>query len=217
MKELGLQQRHEKATSKKGRERVLAILHAARDLIVSEGFSSFSMRKVAEKSGITVGNLSYYYSSKADLIHDLVESVLEGYQEDWQPFLEDERLSAEEKLIAFMTNIIEDLETKETTRFFPELWVMATHDEVIHEIMMNIYQKVRDIITALIKDINPELSDHSVESLALFISASIEGHTVFVGYNKGRASFLPNILNISLPTFIHAIKTLTNDQIQASK
>ncbi len=43
MKDLRLQRRHEKATSKKGTDRVQEILHATLDLIVEEGFNSLSM------------------------------------------------------------------------------------------------------------------------------------------------------------------------------
>ncbi|GHF10879.1 hypothetical protein GCM10017044_00700 [Kordiimonas sediminis] len=214
MKKLRLQGRHDKATSKKGRDRVLKILNAARDLIIDEGFHRLSMRRVAERSKMTVGNLSYYYSSKSDLLHDLVESVLQGYEDDWDRFLVDEHLSAEEKLASIITAIIEDLATVETTRFFPELWVMATHDPVVKECMIDVYSQVRLIIARLIQEVNPALDETSCYALALFIVSSIEGHTVFIGDDKSCTHLAPHILKVAVPTFLSLVKNATNDSVQ---
>jgi AcrR family transcriptional regulator len=214
MKDLRLQRRHEKASSQKGRDRVQKILHATLDLIVEEGFSSLSMRKIAGRCDMTVGNLSYYYTSKSDLIHDLVDSVLQGYQDIWDPLISDETLTAEEKLIAFIKLIMEDLGTFETTRFFPELWVMATHDSFVCECKMEAYKKVRLALSRLLKEVNPKLTNNSIEALSVFISASMEGHTIFIGYNKSCSAYAPQALNIAVNTFVSIAKNLTNEQIQ---
>ena len=217
VKELSLQGGHEQARSEKGRNSVLKILNAARDLIVEEGFQSFSMRKVAVRCGIKVGNLSYYYASKAALIHDLVDSVLHGYEEIWDPMLADESLSEEDKLVAFIKLIMEDLGTKETTRFFPELWVMATHDEVVRKEKKEVYSKVRAVLSGLIVQINPNLSEKAVEAISVFISSSMEGHTIFVGYNKSCSEFAPQTLNLAIWSFVNLVKNMDDESILAGK
>lgn len=48
-----------------------AILHAAKELFLSEGFKNTSMRKIAAKLGVSPTTLYLYYKDKADIIHAL--------------------------------------------------------------------------------------------------------------------------------------------------
>jgi AcrR family transcriptional regulator len=50
-----------------------AILDAARELFVREGYESFSMRRLAEKVGYSHGSLYLHFRSKQDLFDCLVE------------------------------------------------------------------------------------------------------------------------------------------------
>ena len=47
------------------RERIIACAEA---LFREKGYNSVSMREIAEKAGIRVGNLTYYYSRKELLV-----------------------------------------------------------------------------------------------------------------------------------------------------
>ena len=57
----------------KGEQRINLILEAAELLLIDSGYHNFSMRKVATKAGISVGNLQYYFPSKDKngFCHDL--------------------------------------------------------------------------------------------------------------------------------------------------
>ncbi len=48
------------------------ILDAARELFVSEGYRSVSMRKIAAKLGYSHGSIYYYFQDKAELFYALV-------------------------------------------------------------------------------------------------------------------------------------------------
>ena len=50
-----------------------AILDAARDIFVSQGYESFSMRKLAEKIEYSPGNVYLHFKNKAELFECLVE------------------------------------------------------------------------------------------------------------------------------------------------
>jgi len=55
-----------------------AILDAAREEVVREGYEQFSMRKLAGRIGYSPGALYQHFDSKADLLHGLVE---EGFEQ----------------------------------------------------------------------------------------------------------------------------------------
>ena len=215
MRRLKLQRRHERATSPKGRQRVTEILHAARDIFIEEGYHSLTMRKIAARCGMTVGNLSYYYSNKQALLHDLMDAVIQGYIEDFDAIMADPSLSPEEQFEAIVRFIMEDLTTKETTYFFPELWVLANHDPVAAEGMEYVYAKERAVFVDLIGRINPALSSEACEVIALFVSASIEGMTVFVGYERVWRNRAAATFNIAAKAFLDLVKTARTEDLNA--
>ena len=43
------------------------------------GYGGFTMRRIAARAGITIGNLNYYYRTKEDLLQDLLEYVINDY------------------------------------------------------------------------------------------------------------------------------------------
>ena len=153
--------------------------------MIEQGFAELSMRGLARSLGMSPGNLSYYYSSKTDLIEDLCAFVLQPYLEEFerlrQPTSERSPL---EQLRAVIEFVYSDLSQQETTHFFPELWVLALRDEAAAAQMEKIYATYRLVLAELIAGARPDLDDQTVEDLALTISAAIEGHTVFVGHGR---------------------------------
>ncbi|MFC3052079.1 TetR/AcrR family transcriptional regulator [Kordiimonas pumila] len=216
MRQLKIQQRHEKASSKKGRIRVEAILNAARDLLIEEGYASLSMRKVAARCHITVGNLSYYYASKTDLLNDLVDAVIQGYIGWWIGILNDKTLSSEQQFKALITFIIEDLETRETTAFFPELWALANHEEFANEAMDSVYDPVQQMLVTMIKRLRPTLNTHETDMLAVHMMASMEGHTVFLGYGKKWMRKSANMAQFIADSYYNLVMSYTAGTIEKS-
>jgi len=58
-----------------------AILDAAREDFVREGYENFSMRKLASRIGYSPGTLYLHFESKAHLLHGLVEEGFERLQQ----------------------------------------------------------------------------------------------------------------------------------------
>ncbi len=70
-----------KAVSKgytKGERRIKIILEAAEQLLIDSGYHNFSMRKVATKAGVSVGNLQHYFHSKDKLMEAILDQVIQN-------------------------------------------------------------------------------------------------------------------------------------------
>jgi len=202
-----LVERRLKAVSKKGNQRIEQILLAALEVLIRHGYHAFTMREVAAQCGMSVGNLNYYYRSKAGLLADLIDSVWRGYEIEFDNILQGNGShDPEMALEAVIRLILDDLATRETTVFFPELWAMANHDTDAAKRLDQIYAKVRQVFVALIPQINPSLSEIEVAELALFLSASLEGHTMFVGYRKPWASHRKRISNIAVKSMLDLVR-----------
>lgn len=183
----------------KGKNRINDILDAAHQLLIDAGYHNFSMRKVADAAGIKLGNLQYYFPSKNVLVSAMLDKTIQVYLDEFDEIRT--QGSPVEQFHSLLKHVISDLTTRQTTQFFPELWSLSNHEEEITVHMDQMYAKYRSTLGDIITDMNPELSPKQVEKLALFISASVEGHTVFIGHNKPWTKEVDNIIKMAIQSF----------------
>ncbi len=194
------------ATQEKGISRLISILNAAREVFIEAGYAALTMRKVAARAGISIGNLNYYYRTKEDLLRDLLEYVINDYLEEFARRRLIAGHSPEKQLLAVLTFWIEDLGTPETTVSFPELWALGNHDPHIAELVDDLYAKARQPLNELIPQINPTLTKKEAEQIALYMCAAMEGLTVFVGNGKSWSGQIKEIKQVTIRNFMELIK-----------
>ena len=194
------------ATQQKGLSRLLSILDSARDIFMEEGYNSLTMRKVATKANISIGNLNYYYRTKEDLLRDLLDYFITPYLEEFDRARQQAGESPEKQIKAVLKFWLEDLGTPETTVFFPECWALSNHNSFVAELMDNLYSKAREPLNELIPQINPTLTQKESEQLALYMCASMEGLTIFAGFEKPWSAQLNSLKKMSIDNFMDIIK-----------
>ena len=114
--------------------------------------------------------------------------------------------SPEKQIKAVMKFWLEDLSTPETTVFFPECWALSNHNSFVAELMDNLYSKAREPLNELIPQINPTLTQKESEQLALYMCASMEGLTMFAGFEKPWSTQLSSLKKMSIDNFMDIIK-----------
>ena len=62
------------------------ICDCAKRLFEREGYEQVSMRQIAAEAGIAVGNLTYYFSKKEDLLKERLNDIQETFSESIQLF-----------------------------------------------------------------------------------------------------------------------------------
>lgn len=197
----------------RGREGHETILRAALNLLVEQGYRAMSMRKVAAACGMKLGNLTYYFPTKEDLSRELFDAVISSYEVEFDAIVHEEGVSPEQRLEEICTLILEDIRTKKTTRFFPEIWALSNHDPFVFERLHELYARARAPLHGIIEDINPSLSASQRETLALFISASMEGLTVFAGHEKPFEDRMPWLEKIAAKSFVQLVQSITPEDL----
>lgn len=187
----------------RGRAGYEAIVHAALDLLIEEGYRAISIRKVATRCGLSAGNVSYYFPTREGLVRVLLDAIIRSYESEFDVILHDPALAPTRKLADICTLILEDIGTKKTTRVFPELWALSNHDAFVYERMHELYARARVSLEVLIAEINPALPELDRADLALFMSASMEGMTVFAGHEKPFAARMAQLTRITVAGFVH--------------
>jgi hypothetical protein len=72
--------------------------------------------------------------------------------------------------------------------------------------MDEMYENYRRVLADIIREVNPELSLQQARRLALFFSASMEGHTIFIGYRKPWKKETANIVDMASQSFLWLIR-----------
>jgi len=200
-------------TYARGSETVDAILKAARTVLIEEGASAFTIRRIAAECGMKVGNVSYHFPRKEMLIQILLDELLEHYDKLLEDRVRQPDLTAEERLRLIIVICLDDIAGKRTTRLFTELWALANQNEFVADRVRAFYQGVHDFIGEYVAALNPALSPDDVHTVALYISASMEGSTPFLGFEKPWAAKMPAFRAIAVHALVALAKTVTPDQI----
>ena len=197
----------------RGQEGYEPILYAALAILVEQGSKALTLRNIAAQCGLKPGHLAYYFKSKEDLFRELLNGIITAYEEAFDTIYHAPGASAEERLERIVDLVLEDITTKKTTRVFPELWAMANYDPFVEERVDECYRRARVVLNDLIAEINPTLPVDERETVALFLSASMEGMTVFAGHEKKHRQEMPAIKRIAVKSFLHTITTLRPGEI----
>lgn len=116
----------------------LKIMEAARNLFAAQGFEGTSIRDIAGAAGVNVASVNYHFSSKDNLI---LEVMRRGYQEcstDFKRWYEESDRNLEETLIRFWrqmqersADLISHFKMMMSTQHNHKLLAQGTEDEFI--------------------------------------------------------------------------------------
>lgn len=197
----------------RGQEGLEQILYAALNILVEQGSKALTLRRIASECGMKAGNLAYYFPSKEELLRELLNAIISSYEDAFDVIVHDPAESAEKRLEKLVVLILDDITSKKTSRVFPELWALSNYDPFVQERVTDLYRRARVAILELIEEMNPDLPADEREVVALFISASMEGLTIFAGYEKPWRPQMPAIEKIAVKSFLHLISSLKPGEI----
>lgn len=199
----------------RGTETVDLILKAALDVLVDEGAAAFTLRRIAARCGMKVGNLSYHFARKEMLIQLLLDDLLDFYERLLDESVRQPGLEPEEQLRRMITLVLDDIGSKRTTHVFTELWALSNHNDVVAERVAAFYARAHGHLAAAIAPLNPALSPQQVEVVARFISAAMEGTTIFAGHGKPWAHQMPQLKALAVSSLVHMARTIRPEDLPA--
>ena len=191
----------------KGHDTREMILRTALAILLDQGWPAMSMRRVAMACGLKFGNLTYHFRTRDDLVRALLDAVIAAYEREFAETVFEAGLTGEQRLERYCRVVLEDIPTRKTTHLFPELWARANHEPFVHDRMQELYARARAPLDPIIAEMRPDLSAQDRQTLALFISFSMEGSTMFAGHDKPFADRMDTIRAIAMHSFIALVRT----------
>ncbi len=162
------------------------LIDSAKNLLSENGYSNFSMRTLSRDCDMHLKSLQYYFPTKQELINEVVEcTVKEFYLSLNTRFAEYlNGMDPEEALKMFVEYTFTNIQRRFVSRFYPELWAMASHDIDTCKSVDSVYTEHRKKIGYLVKAINPALSAKTLAHRSTIIATAIEGMIIYLGEDK---------------------------------
>jgi AcrR family transcriptional regulator len=197
--------KEETSKATKGELRARVILESAENILINHGYHNFTLRKIAQDAGISMGNLQYYFPTKDELIRALCDRIVSDYTGVFEEFLKIEH--PQEQFKGLISHTIRELNNRRTTILFPELWSLANHDDYVSSILDSLYEPPRRILTSIIRRMNPALDEKQAHLLSVYITSAIEGFTMFVGHKKPWEKETEKFVDLSIRGFTLIVMT----------
>jgi AcrR family transcriptional regulator len=169
------------AVQSKGRQRAEEILAAARAVLVEEGYASLTTRKVAQRVGIRLSNVQYYYPTKVELVRALFEHSVGERAQAVALGMDAGKRSARDRLLWAVDQFLASHHSLEHQAFLRELWALAAHDPEVAEVKNVFYQRWVDLGAQVLLEIDPELGQRKAQRRALLIVSLVDGLSLFHG------------------------------------
>jgi AcrR family transcriptional regulator len=169
------------AVHAKGLERVESILEAATDTLVEEGHAGLTLRRVAQRAGLSVGNLQYYFPTKQDVVRALLSRYLEAATRRVKARVEAGGSAPRERLRRALDALLEDQESSRHCQLFAELWALAGRDSMVAEALAVFYAGFRTGVMELLHELAPNVTAVRRERQAALVVAFLEGLSLFRG------------------------------------
>ncbi len=159
------------------------ILDSAETVLRRHGYAGFSTRRVAEEAAIALGNLTYHFPTKSELVRALISRLTTSYLDRFQEVLRTPGRGVE----ALVRWLLDEAVKEDVMWLFRELWAMALHDEVVREAVDDVYDELMHNVAATLQATYPSADPQAVLDVVQFVALMSEGSTVLYGTRRSRA------------------------------
>ncbi|MEM9382780.1 MAG: TetR/AcrR family transcriptional regulator [Planctomycetota bacterium] len=136
------------------RPKVSTILDSALEILRDHGDHGLSMRKVAERAGISLGHLQHYFPTKNDVLEGLVGSHFEVCTAALREHVERETATDARRVAAGLVDLgFAYVRDEDTCRVFRELWALSSRNAEVREHLERYYREYSSMLVAFLRPV----------------------------------------------------------------
>ena len=177
------------------------ILDAAYECLAAKGYAQVSLREIAQKAGVVLSQLNYYYGSKEGLFVAVVNMVTKKYVTRFEDYLK-EGTTPQEK-IASLKRFFQELLDKDPGlfRIFYDLTGLALWSPVFGDLLRKVFKELSQKIEEYILLPKPHgeiFKGYTSQHMARMILGAMYGTAVQVLLDPGEERLADSIGAIQL-------------------
>jgi AcrR family transcriptional regulator len=159
----------------------IRILELAFAELLEKGFVGFTIQGVAERTGISLGNLTYHYATREVLIGAMIDHWFEGWKKEFASLVSQKLQGDDPDIAAFVDWVMDSALAKENL-VFPELWSYGNRDARVANMLEQLYEEAIDTVIQALGLATDRREDSSEIKLLLYVlAAASEGATAVIG------------------------------------
>jgi AcrR family transcriptional regulator len=173
-----------RGNTEKGSSTATEILEQTKNILSEKGLGAISVRSVAERCGMSPGNVTYYFKTKEILFSELAKYLFARWNRRFYQKVPDFLGSPLDRFALSIEYMIEENKRPKSSSMLLEMWTMASHSPAVMVMMDVFYGQMRSWIEGLLLAANPRLSKATRQLRAALITAQIEGLMILIGPNR---------------------------------
>ena len=205
------------STRRNREQRIREIIDTARQVFQEDGYAGFAIRRVADRMGITHGNLQYYFRTTEDLLRTALPAYMSQVMEDYTAIASRPGMGAAQRCSALINRIFQNINETDLPKFMVEIWAFASHDAYVAELLDDMQARFRGIFAKLLSELHPTLNSEECLVRAAVIGALMDGMTLFASHGDypGRDSVeLGRVAKRTVKMMVNAsAATLTSEEL----
>ncbi|MBX3622962.1 MAG: TetR/AcrR family transcriptional regulator [Rhizobacter sp.] len=147
-----------------------AIVRVARKLLLEEGSLEFSLRAVAQRAGVSISNLQYYFPNRLAVVRAVMAPIMDAYLGDLQRSLESSA-SPREAIDALLGKVLSDARDSQNVALWWHFVSMVSTDDECARLLDEWYDTLTSGIAQLIRAVNPKCKPaESLQAASLMIA-----------------------------------------------
>jgi AcrR family transcriptional regulator len=165
-----------------------AIIEVAKALLLEGGSLEFTLREVAQRAGISISNLQYYFPTRLAVLRAVVEPVVEAYLGELRRALDVEG-SPRAMIDALIDRALEDAKNAERTALWWHFVSLAAIDAECSQLLDDWYEEVTPGIAKFIRAVDPDCKPADSLHRATLLIAMADGLSFQLGAGRRKRSY----------------------------
>ncbi len=132
---------------KKSNPKIPLIIDCTIDILRDHGERGLSMRKVATKAGMSLGNLQYYFKNKDELLAGIFDEYFRRCGDHYNAAFSEYSPESRNEIIRFLATYGMEYAESEVGKVFRELWGIATRNDSIKGHLYEYYRIYADEVS----------------------------------------------------------------------
>ena len=161
--------------TRKGAARIVEIVRAGSEILLEEGFSAVTKRRVAVRLGIAHGNVGYYFPTRESLWRAVVDYELSKIDDKYPSDLETATHDPQSCFDEYLAGYIDEYEDSEFRSFFAHVGAYAETNPAVARLRDEIYEGILQRIIERIRPLCAGVDDEQIELRAITAMALFEG------------------------------------------
>lgn len=161
--------------TRKGAKRVVDIVKVGGEILLEEGFSSLTKRRIATRLDISHGNVSYYFPTRESLWHAVIDYEMKEYCQRHHNVSTADATDPQSVFDAFVVRWIDEYNDRIGRVFFAQILAFAEVNESVAKIRDEIYEEFFDDTLKHARALDLRIEENELERRVLEVMVVLEG------------------------------------------